>query len=205
MLILMLQHPNAPYSTMGDVWDRAAQAFDLEEDCFVGLPGMKVSIDNLPRSRNEIVTSKVTQALLACGFPTDVTVLYRAWHDKKKNADFGLALALRPTPIGPSEAPKKKGVVMRCASCGNISGLLTVRSSALDSDRSLDYAICSDCNNGLLGNDTIVTCWCGYRFLSGFARWYFEAPDRAVCPNCGLRLEGSGAVKMTFLGLPERL
>lgn len=85
---------------------------------------------------------------------------------------------------------KWQGLIMRCAICGNAAPEgLAIRH---------DYFLCSKCSrqnsSSLMGTESIIVCPCGYRFLDGWASWYYGAKDTAKCPNCGSRIANSGAI-----------
>ena len=132
---------------------------------------------------------------------------------------YGVGYVIRQTPIGKSEVRRHGGVVLRCARCGEAPAFATktdssvyemyrnddnfhiietgVMNARLGPNKIAGFFLCGLCHARVSAslnaiNHTIATCWCGYRFLTGWAEWYFDHKDAANCPNCGITLAGSG-------------
>jgi len=86
--------------------------------------------------------------------------------------------------------PTWQGMPMRCAVCGNTSEFAVgIRQ---------DYVLCEECNKTLwasinAGNEDLACCRCGYRFLTGWARWFYKNESKARCPHCQARLAASSS------------
>jgi len=203
MSIIMLELKDSPFIVMGDLWGISATAIRLDEEALIGVLGISCNVEMIPDNIDDTIVAKVHQALDAMCFPKSPNIHYTTHYDERTKWIWGIAYILRPTPLGRTEAVRHKGVVLRCAMCGQTSEYGVSRSSGFI-NKTLSYYLCEDCDNknssSLGGTQSVITCWCGYRFLSRWAEWYYKEKNAAKCPNCGIPIAGSGAILTEGLG-----
>jgi len=203
MLIVNFETKDAPYFTMGDSWRVSAKAIHLHDEALIGIPVIACNVEVIPDNINDTIVKKAYQSLEAMCLPKSPDIKYITYFDEKNKWKWGIAYVYRATHIGNSEAVRHRGVVFRCAICGQTSryGVIT---NCNFIGKIVSYYLCANCNNySPLGTASVVTCWCGYRFLSGEAEWYFNDSSVAKCPNCGITIAGSGAVMIDGLTLDK--
>jgi predicted RNA-binding Zn-ribbon protein involved in translation (DUF1610 family) len=201
--IIMFELKDSPFIVMGDLWRISAAAIQLDEEALFGVPGISCNIETIPDNIDDTIVAKVHQALDAMCLPKSPDIHYTTHYDERTKWRWGVAYALRPTSLGRTEAARHKGVVLRCAMCGQTSKYGVSRSRGFI-NKTLSYYLCEDCDrknsSSLGGTESVITCWCGYRFLSGWAEWYYKEKNAAKCPNCGILIAGSGATMTEGLG-----
>lgn len=228
ILICTFTKPKSQTLILGDVWRIAEEGIQVEKDSLCGLPTISKKVETLPKELDENVFNDIQKmaSVYCLPSPSSNNVYYTVVSDRQTNNVIGVAYVIRQTPIGVSEARRHNGVVLRCARCGEAPGFATREySSFFDIYRDdhlfhlieagimrapffrkiVDYFLCQKCQNEIGSSlqavtPTIATCWCGYRFLNGWAEWYFRHKDTARCPNCGIELSQSGAAFVNNIG-----